>query len=330
MTDADERPMQRPDVEGMTVAEATAAALDADPRLDERRVADVLTSVVSHGESDRLTWSALEGKLDHTAEAVSTARTTVERAEASLEAVFAAAEGERERPVVRSRLGSHIDHLNTVQGEVHELSRVLGGLRAADTDLFGTIYDAAQLDSRAEDLQERGTALDEELQAFETWLSTPDVRFEELGGDLDALADSLDRTTAGVDSIATTVAADDPEEPVAEPALAWVDATFTHRVLELLLSDLEWEFDALRGWSDDAGDDVADRVAELATRLAAFDDRIAALGERLDDIERASWTERFDEERAAFEADVGDTEPPVDWAEIQETLETHRQRLVRE
>lgn len=332
MTDADDRTIPSPAVEGLPVDEATARALEAEPRLDERTVTDAFSSVAAHGEAgDRLTRDALSGKLAAVESTIATAESDAEDAERELEDAYGAAEEVRDRPVVESRLGRQVTRLNDLQREVNGLRPELHRLRNAEDDLFALVYDTIQLEAGAEDLQERAASLAGELAAFETWLSDPDARFDELDGDLNALEGSLERTETGLDHIASAVE-DGDTEPLAvdDTALAWVDATFTHRVLDLLLADLEWEFDALRAWSEEADDDVADRVAELSTRLAEFEAEVETVGDRLADLERDAWTERFADERAAFEADLEGAAPPVEWGVVQATLTEHRERLREE
>jgi chromosome segregation ATPase len=330
MTEAEEPPTDRPDIEGLSVDEATAAILEARPRFEERTVRGILTTVAESGEGDddRLTWDGVEAKLAHLSKVVATPETRVELAEMELENAVEAAGEERERRVVQSRLDGHAGRLNDIQREVNELGTRLQRLTAADEDLFAVAYDVVQLERRANDLQARADDLQLELEEFATWVTNPRTRFDELDGDLNALADSLDGTEDGVGRIETAVEDGDADAlEVDDPALAWVDAVFTHAMLELLVADLEWEFDALREWSDEDGDDVAERVERVGTRLDAVDERVERVGERLDAVGREAWAERFADERTAFESELAAVSPPVDWGAVQATLAEHRERL---
>jgi chromosome segregation ATPase len=329
MTEAEVSTAELPDIEGMNVDEATAAILEAQPQFDEGKVRGILHTVAEYGdEDDQLTWDAVEGKLAHLSKVVSTPETRVELAEMELENALEAAAEERERRVVQNRLDGHAARLDSIQREVNDLAPHLEKLTQADEDLFAVAYDIVQLQQRANELQGEADDLQLELEEFEKWVSNPRTRFDELDGDLNALADTLDRTVTGVDHIEVAVEAGDTDAlSVDDPAVAWVDATFTHRVLELFLSDIQWEFDALRTWSDEDGDDVADRVADLAGRLNEFTGRVDEVGERLDELRREAWVERFADERAAFEADLQDADPPVHWEQVQATLVEHRQTL---
>jgi chromosome segregation ATPase len=329
MTEAEVSTAELPDIEGMNVDEATAAILEAQPQFDEGKVRGILHTVAEYGdEDDQLTWDAVEGKLAHLSKVVSTPETRVELAEMELENALEAAAEERERRVVQNRLDGHAARLDSIQREVNDLAPHLEKLTQADEDLFAVAYDIVQLQQRANELQGEADDLQLELEEFEKWVSNPRTRFDELDGDLNALADTLDRTVTGVDHIEVAVEAGDTDAlSVDDPAIAWVDATFTHRVLELFLSDIQWEFDALRTWSDEDGDDVADRVADLAGRLNEFTGRVDEVGERLDELRREAWVERFADERAAFEADLQDADPPVHWEQVQATLVEHRQTL---
>jgi DNA repair exonuclease SbcCD ATPase subunit len=332
MTEADVSTAELPDIEGMSVEEATAAVLAAAPQFEERTVRGILATVAEHGDDeegdDRLTWAAVEGKLAHLSKVVSTPETRVELAEIALEDALEAAGEDRERTVVQSRLDGHAARLDGIQRRVNELAPRLQRLTESDEDLFAVAHDIVQLERQANELQAEADDLQLELEEFETWVGNARTRFDELDGDLNALAETLDQTDDGVDRIAVAVEEGETGQlTVEDPALAWVDATFTHEVLELLVADLAWEFDALCAWSDEDGDDVAERVERLATRLVEVEARVDRVGERLADLRRETWAERFADERAAFAADLEETAPPVNWGRVQATLGEHRERL---
>jgi len=320
----------RPDVEGLTVENATNRLLDHDPSLDRKEVRGALYTVSAYGDEDEelLTWEAVESKLAHLSKIVSTPETRAELAEIALEDALEAAGAEREREVVKSRLDGHATRLDRVQREVIGLGDELRQLTQADEDLYAVAQGIVDLERRSNGLQKLADDLQLDLEEFETWVSNPRSRFDELKGDLNALSESLDRVRDGVDRIERAVETGETEPlAVGDTALAWVDATFTHHVLELLLADLRWEFDTLRAWSDEDGDEVTDRVETVADRLIEFETRVADVDDRLSSLAREPWTQQFADERAAFEADLEDESPPVDWGIVKATLADHRERL---
>jgi hypothetical protein len=111
----------------------------------------------------------------------------------------------------------------------------------------------------------------------------------------------------------------------ADPAVGWIDATFRHRAVGLLFADLRAELADLRTMAERqaSADAVAD-VDDLDGRLAALEDRWAALGDRLDDLARPSWHDRFDDRLTALEGALDGFEPPVDWGRVQAALDEHR------
>lgn len=323
----------RPDVEGLTVEDATDRLLEHDSSLDRKEVRGALYTVSAYGdeEEELLTWEAVESKLAHLSKIVSTPETRAELAEIALEDALEAAGEERERQVVQSRLDGHAARLDRIQREVTDLGVELRRLTEADEDLYAVAQGIVDLERRSNGLQKLADDLQLELEEFETWVANPRSRFDELTGDLNALSESLDQVSEGLDRIERAVETGDSEPlEVEDTGLAWVDATFTHHVLELLLADLRWEFDALRAWSDENGDEVTDRVETVAERLTEFESRVEDVGDRLSALARESWREQFGDERAAFEADVGDVSPPVDWGRVQATLTEHRQELQTE
>jgi archaellum component FlaC len=320
----------RPEVEGLTVLDATDRLMEHDPTLDRKEVRGALYTVSAYGEEveELLTWEAVESKLAHLSKVVSTPETRAELAEIALEDALEAAGEEREREVVQTRLDGHAARLDRIQREVTDLGADLRRLTEADEDLYTVAQGIVDLERRSNGLQKLADDLQLELEEFETWVSNPRSRFDELTGDLNALSESLEQVSDGLDRIERAVETGDTEPlETDDTALAWVDATFTHHVLELLLEDLRWEFDALRAWSDEDGDEVTDRVETVEDRLTEFERRVDDVGDRLSSVARQRWADRFADERAAFEADIEDVSPPIDWGAVQATLTEHRQGL---
>jgi hypothetical protein len=60
-------------------------------------------------------------------------------------------------------------------------------------------------------------------------------------------------------------------------------------------------------------------VADLEHGVEDLSDTLAEHAER-------AWRDRFGDDIAAFERDLDGLEPPVDWEQVQETLEARRER----
>lgn len=322
----------RPDIAGMRTQEAMSVLLEHDPSLDGETVYGALYTVASYdpdaeGEHDaRVTWEAVEEKLKHLSKVVSTPETRVELAEMELEEALEAAGGERHREVVQHRLDGFAARLDAVQREVSKLGGRLRELTAEDEDLYAVARGIVTLEHRANDLQGRADDLQLDLEEFRIWVSNPPTRFDELDGDLNALGESVEGLTAGVDRVDRALGGDPEAVEADDPELAWVDTTLTQRVLDLLCSDLRWEFEALREWSDEAGHDVGDRVDRLDGHIGTLAGRVETAGERLAALGCDGLADRYTEERADFEADL-DLSPPVDWGRVQATLGEHRRAL---
>lgn len=94
------------------------------------------------------------------------------------------------------------------------------------------------------------------------------------------------------------------------PATDWADATMRTRVLELLVTDLRTELADLRAWA--GREDVPFRVG-LDERVADLERRTEELAEMLTERAEPTWRDLFDEDLAAFERDLEELEPPIDW-----------------
>lgn len=129
----------------------------------------------------------------------------------------------------------------------------------------------------------------------------------DVADEAESIEDTLDAVEAAADSLEAAVGNADggnaggPDGWTAavDPAVAWFDAT--------LRTDI-----------------VAVMVADARLELADLDARQESLATRLADLARPAWCDRFGDRLAAFERDVDAVEPPVDWPELQTTLESYR------
>ena len=159
-----------------------------------------------------------------------------------------------------------------------------------------------------------------------------DVRVRELKADVEAFEETFDDLAERVDALARTADAVEarPESPSAEVdeelARAWVDLLFSHRSTDLLLADLRAEFEDLRERDGDEGVPFGEAWV-LDDDFELLRIRWNAVGDVLDDCARPAWRERFGETLSTFESDLDVFEPPIDWGEVEATVEEARAAL---
>jgi len=296
-----------------------------------RRVEDVITAVVDSGDDQDpetvrealdpvtddgvVTREAVETAVSDTAKVVSTAETRAELAGIAYEDATAAAAPVDDIGIVAARLDEYADRLDAVEARVAALADDL----RAPVELLedpGAVYELAvelrEVAATAQGVVRMADDLSVDLEAFESWLDSPERRYDEFAEDVDLVDESLAELSDAAAAL--------PEESDA-PAADWADATMRTRVLELLIADLRAELADLRAWAD----------REDAPFRAAFDERMADLERRAGELtdtltERAepAWHDRFENDLAAFERELDGLEPPVDWEHTQEALEEQR------
>jgi chromosome segregation ATPase len=302
------------DIEGRSLDDAVsvvAESTDEDP--------DDVRSVLYHVSTDGVvTRDAVDESLAHLSKVVSTAESRTEFAEIALEDAREAAEPVADLDVVRARLDAFESELSDIQDRAAALSEQLGGLvDGTDRELYALATGMHDLTAAANRVQMAADELQMDLESFERWLSNPSTRLDDLAADLDALETSLDRLTDAADGL---VDADDA-------AAAWADATVSHRVTSLLLADVRAELADLRSWADRDELDVEDRTADLAARLDALETRWERTGDRLEEVARSGWRDRFDDRLSALDADLDTFEPPVRWERVEAVVEDYRDTI---
>jgi hypothetical protein len=171
-----------------------------------------------------------------------------------------------------------------------------------------------------------------DLDDFETWLDDPQQRRDALHADLDAIAETLSAFDADVERLedGELDGSDTDSDATSESGLTWVDATYRSRVVGLLLDDVREEHADLREWEmDDSPDPDASLASDptLADRLHSLQSELEDLDDRLSTVATPEWHEHFDANVAHFEEALEAIDEPIDWAEVQSMLETHRKRI---
>jgi division protein CdvB (Snf7/Vps24/ESCRT-III family) len=316
-----ERPPDR--IAGRPLDDAVDAVVAEDDARDRSEVRGTLSHVTEDGV---VTTDAVDEALSYLSNVVSTPETRAELAAIELSDAREAADPVADLDTVQARLDAFAARLDAVEARLPELGADLRALVADDAahdDVYETAAEIRRLTVAANEVQGTADELQVDIEEFERWLGDPAVRFEAFAEELDALDGSLADLAEAVGSMTD---AERGEQTVggAEPAVAWADTALRHRSVGPLFPDLRAELADLRTWNDRDGIDAADRTAELERRLDDLHDRWQATGDRLHDVSRPAWRERFGDRLSAFEATLDALEPPIDWGTVQAELDEHR------
>jgi hypothetical protein len=327
MTDEDrERPSTADPIVGRPLDEAVERVVAREDASDPDAVREALSYVTEDGV---VTPGAVDDALGELSKVVSTPESRAEFAGIELSNAREAAEGVADLATVRSRLDSLESRLDAVESWVDELGAELRGVldtAAESDDLYRVAVGIRELTATATAAQRAADEIYVDAQELQEWLATWEVRADELDDDVDGLADTLDRLEGVADDVADAAAdaeAGDAPEGV-DVAVAWADATLRHRVVDLLFADLRADVEAFRAWNDRVDIDDGGRLDAVDGRLDDLRDRWRETGDRLDDLARPAWRERFGDRLSAFDAALGGFEPPVDWGDVQATLDEYR------
>ncbi|WP_435067563.1 hypothetical protein [Haloplanus sp. C73] len=228
---------------------------------------------------------------------------------------------ERERNQVQARV-------EEFESEFDDLGRALDAVaaRLSDTPREPTdpaaVYDAAAALRRCSrsthDVAHALHHLEQALDEFATWLDDPETRIEELGDEISGSERYLENTETLLEQV------ESGQSP--EPFDAWLAAYHLQQVMGAVFAELRTDVSELASWLDDRDGDYGDDVAALRDRLDDLETRYEACSRRLDETTDA--IDDFESKRAAvadsldeFEATIADLEPPVDWAAVEELVQ---------
>lgn len=292
---------------------------------DEERqeVRAVLNRVAD--EDGIVRWETLETELAEASKIVATPETRVELAEIALADAKETARPYVEFDIVESRVDTFESRLSRIETAVSDLGSKLQALiQQADekADLYHTARRLGELRTEANQLQRRADELSVDLEEFERWVTTPDQRFETLGADVDAFAESLDELTAQLETIDDALESTD-SAPDTELEFAWVETALHHRALSLLEADLRTELDQLRQWAnqEDASTDRADAIED---RLDSLTSTWETIGTELEAVGRSKWQSKHADRLEAFDRTLATFDPPIDWDAVYAEIEAVR------
>lgn len=304
-------------LDGLSLDDAVDVVVARDESLDSERVRETLAVVTD--EDGVVRRDAVRSSLGDLSKIVSTPETRAELAAIALSDAQEAADPVAHLDVVQARLDGFETRLAAVEARVDDLGDDLQSLVADDgSGLYDVAADVRELTTVANRTQQAADELQVDIEAFERWVGDAAVRYDEFDEELDALDDSLSDLSATVDAVTDALASGDDPPVERDPAAAWVDTSFRHRAVGLLIDDLRHELATLRAWPGAAETERADH---LAASLDDLHERWRTVGDRLDGV---APDDRFAERLSAFESALAEFEPPVDWNEVQATLDDHR------
>jgi chromosome segregation ATPase len=312
---------QHDGIDGLSVERTVDDVVAADETRDPEEVRSVLADVT---DGDVVTAEAFDEAVSDVSKVVSTAETRTELAGIALDDTEETAERVADVDAVARRLDEFEADWEAVSARAAALTDDLQSAIDDPDDaesLYETVAALRDVASDAQSVQSDADHLSVALEDFERWVADPSLRVDELDGDADAVARSVETLMDAVDRLESALEGDEPPAGT-DPALAWFDTTLRHRVTALLAADVRAELADVRTLADRQGveadvDGVADRLADVEARL----DRVAAT---LDDLERTAWREAYGDRIDAFESELDAFEPPVSWGAVQETLADYR------
>lgn len=303
------------DLSGQPLTEAVETVVAGSDR-DEKTVQTTLERVASDGV---VSVEAFEDTVSEVSKVVSTAETRTELARIALTDAQEAAADVLELDIVRVRLASFENDVDAVEGALADLQADLRGFLDRDSDrvTYDAVRDLRSIRATATDVQGWADEIQVDLEDFERWLGSPTHRVH-------ILSQHVDDLETAVETLAATAA--DLSE-TADDGVAWANATIQHAALTLFVADLRSELHTVRTWPGREETAPAGDVPEwddISARITALEDRLISIETTLEDTRKPAWRERYGDAVRATEQALDGVEPPVDWAEVEATVNEHR------
>lgn len=333
------------EMDGLSTEEATERILQRDDSLNRETVRERLGYVTRDGV---VCQEGVKDGLTEVAEIISSPENRIDLALREFDTATELAEPVADQPVVASRMETFEERLFGLKEEVDrlgpELNELFNEWLEKPDDVYAMADGLHQHATRGRRMHRMVDELITDLESFQEWVQDGSVRFDELERDVEAIDETLDDLAEALAELSGEVESDesgetesdDPDDPDQEagsdaetgepdPVFVWLDAAMRHRLAGLLVDDLETELRGLRSWPDRAGD--GERADAIADRIAEIRSRWTDLGDRINAAARPAWRERFADRLAAFESDLDAFSPPVDWGEVQATLQEHQAEI---
>ncbi|WP_439027817.1 halo transducer protein [Haloarchaeobius sp. DT45] len=301
------------DLAGKPVDEAVTAVVEQDSSRDRDEVRRTLETVAEDGVVTR---DAVDDALGQVSKVVATPETRVELAARDLAAARETASHVTDLDSVQARLDGFEARLSAVEERTAELGPELQaavGQQGDQGDIYEIASEVRRITAAANDAQQAADDLKLDIEDFEKWVGSQPVRYRKLDEEVEVAGEQLADLATSLDRDWTD-----------DDAGVWVDATFQHQVLGLVVADLRQAFDDIETWADREDLDRDERAPGIEAELDDLDDRHTTIGERLDDVSRARWRERFEDPLDSLESTFEQFEPPVPWGEVERVLSEHR------
>lgn len=306
---------------GLSVATATERVVERE-NCDRETIREILATV---SEDGTITQEAVDDALADLSKVVATPETRIEVARRALPDARDAAAPIAHADAVRSRLNDFETQLSLLDERVDALGSRLSSLveRAQNPDdLYALARAIREVRSGATDVQRDADSLAVEIEGFERNLRNPSEWAKKLSEDVDAAEHSITELLEVANNLSEIDAEGDSE---VEPPRAWADATLQQRMQPLVLADIRTELDALKQIQAVEGmDDVCKDIESRLTELEALCDEV---GHILDDASEPAWEQDYGETIESFTRTVEECEVPINWAQVQEKLQRHRNRI---
>ncbi|MFB6310065.1 MAG: hypothetical protein ABEH64_02660 [Salinirussus sp.] len=294
---------------GMELDAAIEKVLDREADVDAEQTRSTLETVTDDGVVTR---SAINAAVGETAQYVATPENRLDLVEDARESARTAAEPVCDLDVVRVRFDQLEERYRTLQADLDALLNRLDALVNDARDPANVLEIARRVEDTqwsARDLHGRIEDLREDFESFERWATDSDTRLAELNEDADAVAARLDSVEETASEIESGNAMRDGRN--------WATAMINHRLIRLLLTDLENEHDALAAWPE------ADVDSEFGDRLATLRERYRAVGERLATASQPDWRDRYGDRLDTFDAELSSFNPPINWGAVAALVQEH-------
>lgn len=236
---------------------------------------------------------------------------------------------DRDSNQVRARIDEYADQFDAMRSALATTDDRLDAT-PAEPESPATAYESAEQLRRAErvvhEVAHSLHHLESDVESFETWLHDPATRLDDLGEEMGGFERYLDNTEGLLDRLE---AADTDD---IRPFGSWLSAYHLQRMMALVFEELRADIADLDAWLDRQEGSYDDELAGLRERLGALEARHETCSDRLDaaaadiedfDAKRAEVAESVDE----FEAALDEQEPPVDWGEVEELVQSQFSEL---
>ena len=300
-----------------SAAERVIASENQNPETTRKALAEI-------SEEGTVTRGGIDGALADLSKVVATPETRVEVVKKALTDARKAAAPVEDTDVVCSRLNDFEMEISGLEERVNTLGSRLSSLveRTQNPDDLYAIGRAIQeIRSDAIDAQRDADALVVEIEAFERKLRNPDRWADELREDIDAIEEAVEKSL----EVAANVSDADGDGEKTDLSLVWADATLQNRMHKLLIEDVRAELKVLRQIAlhfdtNEPGNGIEQHLDELETLRTD-------ISHRLDEAADPSWGQSHSEVIPSFTQTIAEFDPPVNWAELQDELKRHRERL---